>query len=87
VEVIDPRQFLSGGMFREKDFREAVKTFDWSKFQGKPALIQGCGSVPFPIWAYLVIAAQARRGVVIARSGATKQSIMTDCFASLAMTE
>ena len=45
-------------MFREKDFREAVKTFDWSKFQGKPALIQGCGSVPFPIWAYLVIAAQ-----------------------------
>jgi hypothetical protein len=57
VEVVDPREFLSGGMFREKNFRELVKTFDWQKYQGKPVLIQGCAS-PFPVWAYLAIMAE-----------------------------
>ena len=44
-------------MFREKDFREAVKKFNWSRFQGQPVLIQGCSTI-LPIWAYLVILAE-----------------------------
>jgi hypothetical protein len=58
VEVVDPRVFLSGGKFREKDFRESISRFDWSQYSDKPVLIQGCGSVPFPTWAYLVIMAE-----------------------------
>ena len=57
MEVVDPREFLSGGVFREKNFRDSIKAFDWQKFKGKPVLIQGCPS-PLPIWAYLVIQAE-----------------------------
>jgi len=58
VDVVDPQGFVSGGIFREKDFRESVKAFNWAQFQGKPVLIQGCGKVLFPTWAYLVIMAE-----------------------------
>ena len=57
MEVVEPDAFLSGGMFREKDFREAVRKFDWAQFQGKPVLIQGCATI-LPIWAYLAIMAE-----------------------------
>lgn len=57
MDVVDPRELLSGGIFREKDFRETIKAFDWRKYEGKPVLIQGCSS-PLPIWAYLVIMAE-----------------------------
>ncbi len=57
MEIVDPREFISGGMFREKDFRDSIKAFDWKKFQDKPVLIQGCPS-PLPIWAYMVIQAE-----------------------------
>jgi len=58
MEAVDPREFLSSGMFRESDFREAVRRFDWSRYQDKPVLVQGCGGVPIPTWAYLVITAE-----------------------------
>ena len=58
MEALDPQSFVSGGMFREKDFREAVQAFNWSQYQGKPVLIQGCGKVLLPTWAYLVIMAE-----------------------------
>ena len=58
MEVVDPRDLFSKEVFREKDFRDAVKNFDWSKFQGKPVLVQGCASVTIPTWAYLVVAAE-----------------------------
>ena len=57
MEVVEPSAFLSGGMFREKDFREAINKFDWAQYQGKPVLIQGCATI-LPIWAYLVIMAE-----------------------------
>jgi hypothetical protein len=58
VEVIGPREFTSGGIFREKDFREAVERWDWSRYAGKPVLIEGCANFPIPQWAFLVIAAR-----------------------------
>jgi hypothetical protein len=58
MEIVDPQSFTSGGMFREKDFRESIKAFDWKQFQGKPVLLQGCGKVLLPTWAYLVIMAE-----------------------------
>ena len=57
MEVVDPRELLTGGIFREKEFRETIKAFPWQKFQDKPVLIQGCSS-PLPIWAYMVIQAE-----------------------------
>ncbi len=54
MEIVDPRELLSGGMFRENPFREAIQAYDWQKLKGKHVLIQGCPS-PLPIWAYLMI--------------------------------
>jgi hypothetical protein len=57
MEIVDPRDLLSGGVFREKDFRDAVQKLDWSKYKDKPVLIQGCSSVTLPTWVFLVITA------------------------------
>ncbi len=54
MDVVDPRELLTGGMFREEPFRTSLKQFDWKKYQGKPVLIQGCPS-PMPIWAFMMI--------------------------------
>lgn len=54
MDVLDPCEFLSGGIFREAHFREAIQSYEWKKFQGKPVLIQGCAS-PIPVWGYLNI--------------------------------
>jgi hypothetical protein len=58
MEIVDPQRFISGGMFREKDFRDSIKAFDWAQFKDKPVLLQGCGKVLLPTWAYLVIMAE-----------------------------
>jgi hypothetical protein len=58
MEIVEPRDFTAAGAFREKDFREAVQKFDWSKYKDKPVLIQGCGSVTLPTWAYMIIATE-----------------------------
>jgi len=58
MEIVAPRDFVSGGLFREKDFREAVEKWDWSRYADKPVLIEGCSSIPVPQWAYLVLTAR-----------------------------
>jgi len=57
VEIVEPRDFVIGGQFREKDFREAVQKQDWARYQGKPVLIQGCSSITLPTWVFLVLTA------------------------------
>ncbi len=57
MQIVDPREFFPKDMFREKDFRAAVKSHDWSKYRDLPVLIQGC-SAAIPTWAYLVFAAE-----------------------------
>lgn len=57
MEIVDPRDFFSKDLFREKEFREAVEKHDWSQYRDKPVLIQGC-STTIPTWAYLVFAAK-----------------------------
>lgn len=75
MEVFDPRVLIKGPLFKESEFREAVERFDWSRFQGKPVLVQGCASIMMPPWSYMMITA---RLVPIAKSvhyGETKSPI------------
>lgn len=58
MDVISPRDFLSGGIFRETSFREQVDRHDWSRYAGKPVLIEGCSDTPIPQWAFLVLTAR-----------------------------
>ncbi len=56
MEVIDIEQMCEGGIFREKVFREKVSGIDWKQYAGKEVLVKGCGNIPIPTWAYMVVA-------------------------------
>jgi len=54
-ELIDLRSYISGGMFKEAEFRDALKREDWSKFADKRVLVKGCGKPATPPWAYMLL--------------------------------
>lgn len=58
MKVIDITSLLNGQIISEEPFRQAVENFDWEKFKGKRVLIQGCGSIPIPTWAYMMVTAK-----------------------------
>jgi hypothetical protein len=43
-------------MLREKDFREFVKTHDWSQYAGKNVAITCTADAIVPAWAYMLLA-------------------------------
>ena len=49
--------YLDEGILREKSFREKLKSIDWTQYDGKKILVKGCGAVPAPTWAYMLVAA------------------------------
>ena len=55
--LLDLDFFLSeGGILKEEDFRRKIEGFDWKQFTGKTVVVPGCGPVPIPTWAYMVVA-------------------------------
>jgi|SRR5690606_30615290 len=54
---LDIKQFLYMEMIlKEKDFREQVKTYDWSVFQDKYVSILNDDEAIVPAWAFMIIA-------------------------------
>lgn len=53
-EVLDIRSYIDG-VFREADFREALRREEWSRFKDKRVLVKGCGKAPVPPWAYMLL--------------------------------
>jgi hypothetical protein len=45
-----------GLMLREKDFREFIKTHDWSIYAGKNVAVQCSADAIVPTWAYMLLA-------------------------------
>jgi hypothetical protein len=55
--VYDIKENLFHGlMLREKDFREFIKTHDWSQYQGKNVSIICSADAIVPTWAYMLLA-------------------------------
>lgn len=49
-------QLFHGLILKEKDFREYIKTEDWSKYKGKAVGIICSADAVIPTWAYMLIA-------------------------------
>ena len=55
--VYDIKENLFQGlMLREKDFREFIKTYDWSVYAGKNVAIICSADAIVPTWAYMLLA-------------------------------
>ena len=46
-------------LLKEKDFRAAIKTHDWSQYEGKVLLVYCSSDAIIPIWAFMLVASYA----------------------------
>ncbi|MGB4961221.1 MAG: DUF2480 family protein [Saprospiraceae bacterium] len=55
-DVFDIKDFLFHGLIlKEKEFREALKNFEWTKYQSKIVLVVCSTDAIIPLWAYMLI--------------------------------
>lgn len=54
--VFDIKDYLFKGLIlKEKDFRSALKTLDWSSYQNKIVLIVCTADAIIPLWSYMLV--------------------------------
>lgn len=57
IAVFDMKDHLFMGMIlKEKDFREKLKSLDWSVYQGKNVAVTCTADAIIPVWAYMLVA-------------------------------
>ena len=55
--IVDVKDFMFEGiMIREKDFREKIKTHDWSQYDNKFVGITCSEDAIIPLWVYMLLA-------------------------------
>ena len=60
IAVFDIKDYLFMGLIlKEKDFREACKNHDWAQYEDKHLVIDCTADAIIPVWAYMLVAAQA----------------------------
>lgn len=52
-DVLDPKDFLSDGMFMEDAFLAKADSYDWAQFSGKKVLVRGCSVAIIPPWVFM----------------------------------
>lgn len=73
-------------MLREKDFREFVKTHDWSQYDGKNVAIICSADAIVPTWAYMVLASKLQghaHRYVFGDIAALEQELFQEAIASV----
>jgi hypothetical protein len=72
--VFDLKDYLFQGMIlREKDFRLAIKEFDWSVFQGKLVAIHCSADAIIPTWAYMLMATKMNGVAAFSMKGSPEE--------------
>lgn len=60
IVPFDLKDYLFMGLIlKEKDFREALKTHDWSQYAGKNLAVFCSADAIIPMWAYMLVATYA----------------------------
>ncbi len=60
LDVFDLKDFLFRGLIlKEKDFREALKSYDWTAHKDKYLTVYCSADAIIPMWAYMLISAYA----------------------------
>jgi len=76
LAVFDLKDFLFRGLIlKEKDFREALKSHDWSSYQGKVLTVNCSADAIIPMWAYMLVSAYATPHVNHIFYGTREQAI------------
>lgn len=58
MKLVDITEFADGGLIRESSFTVRVNQLDMESFRDEDVLIAGCGTVPVPTWAAMMVAAR-----------------------------
>ncbi|MDX1741567.1 MAG: DUF2480 family protein [Rhodothermales bacterium] len=81
VDELDLADFLAEGLvLREKDFRQAVKDFDWPAFRDRHVAVMCSTDAIVPTWAYMLIASRLE-GVAASVSVGGAADLVRDHFA------
>ena len=75
-----------GLMLREKDFREFVKTHDWSQYDGQNVAIVCSADAIVPTWAYMLLATKLQHHAhryVFGNLDALEQSLFEEAIAAI----
>ena len=61
IENFDLKQYLFMELIlKEKDFREALASIDWSKYQDKVVCVYCSSDAIIPVWAYMLVTSYAQ---------------------------
>jgi len=59
VKPFDLKDFLfMGAILREKEFREAMVSHDWSAYKGKQVAVYCSADAIIPMWAYMLVSSR-----------------------------
>ena len=60
IVPFDLKDYLFMGLIlKEKEFREALQTHDWTRYQGAALLVFCSADAIIPVWAYMLVASYA----------------------------
>jgi len=83
LRVFDLAAFLDKGfILREKAFRDAARTYDWTQYEGAHVALQCSTDAIIPPWAWMLVASKASSAALSATVG-DELSVRTAVFTRL----
>ena len=80
IDSFDIKDFLFHELIlKEKDYRQALKEHDWTKYDGKILCVHCSTDAIIPVWSYMLVAIHAKDHAVIIFTG-SKEDYLTHYY-------